>query len=261
MSKDLRRRGYRRLRILRSGRRRSGSFRGSQRTTQVQASPNCERHDEKHCDRQDETLFRRLFGRRGSTRHLACGGLWNRPDWLRYRHEWFRPRNGQLSWRNGRLSWRNGRLSWRNGRLRHRNARRLWRRFDLGLHLGDGRTFGGIAIQALPCDLRERCRKSGGEGGSVGFIVGPRGRVLSESLHHDYAETPYITGCGKTAVFCFRRIVHGRLRDTCRGLTDGPDGIARQFQLIVDDQNVGWLQPALHQVLAVKEGQGVQRRT
>jgi hypothetical protein len=113
-------------------------------------------------------------------------------------------------------------------------------------------------MQALPDNLRGPWGQSGGEGDSFGLTIRPRGTVLSESFNQSYAEAPDIAGSGKTSVFCLWRIVHGRLGDIYRGLAGGANGITRQFQLIVDDQNVGWLQSALHQVLAVKETQGIQ---
>jgi hypothetical protein len=53
--------------------------------------------------------------------------------------------------------------------------------------------------------------------------------VLRESLNQRYAETPDIAGRGETAVFCFWRIVHGKISDIRRGFAGGADGITRQF--------------------------------
>ena len=83
--------------------------------------------------------------------------------------------------------------------------------------------------------------------------------MLRESLNRGYTETPEVTGGGNRAGSGFRRIVQGELGGVCRGSTDRTDGIARELHLIVDDQDVGRLQLALHEVFAVKEGQSVER--
>src|ERR1035441_7235908 len=136
-----------------------------------------------------------------------------------------------------------GRLLWRSGsagcfsydRLRNRHHRRLWRPFDLGFEVGDRGTVGGVATQAAPYGLHECWRKTRGQGGSLGSFIRPRRRALGESLNHGYAESPNVAGGGNPTVFCFWGIVQGRPRDACRGFAGTTDGIARQFQLIIDD--------------------------
>src|ERR1035441_3028654 len=66
--------------------------------------------------------------------------------------------------------------------------------------------------------------------------------MLGEGLDDGRAKAPDVAGWGKRTV---------------RGIR-GPEPVTRQFQLIIDDQKVRRLQAAMHQVLAVKEGQGVE---
>jgi hypothetical protein len=130
----------------------------------------------------------------------------------------------------------------------------------LSLEIGNRRAVGGIAIQAAPDDIHERRRKSCGQGDCVGVFVGPRRILQRESLDQGDAERPDVTGAEHSAVLRFRRIVKGRPGNAYRGCAGGPDGVARQFQLIIDDQNVWRFQLTLHQTLTVKKSQGIERR-
>src|SRR5450631_1742028 len=136
----------------------------------------------------------------------------------------------------------------------------MLRRFDLGYEFTDGGTTGGVAAQASPYDVCVRWRKGCGQGNGIRCLVRPRRRHLGERLNDDPTETPNIAGGGTLAVFGFRRIVQGKLGGACRGLAGGTDVVARQFQLIIDDQKVWRLQLALHVALAMKKSQGVQGR-
>src|SRR5258708_25175956 len=82
--------------------------------------------------------------------------------------------------------------------------------------------------------------------------------MLRERLDYGHAETPDAAGGGENSVTGLRGVVHGRLNDAWSEVAGGTDGVAREFQLVIDDQNVGWLELALHQVLTVEEGQAGQ---
>src|SRR6266853_2536191 len=129
--------------------------------------------------------------------------------------------------------------------------------YEGGCRYDGRRTAGGVVTQASLYGVHECWRKSRRQGGRFRSLTGPR-KALGESLNHGYTETPDVAGRGGHGVFCFRRIVQGRFSDDRPGFAGGTDGIARQFQLIIDHQKVCRLQPALHQVSAVKESQGIQ---
>src|SRR4051812_12674356 len=83
--------------------------------------------------------------------------------------------------------------------------------------------------------------------------------MLAESLDQGYAKAPDVAGCGDGAVLQFWRIVQGSPCDTARAVANGPDRIARQFELIIDDQDVRRLQLAVRQVVSMQETQSVER--
>ena len=112
--------------------------------------------------------------------------------------------------------------------------------------------------QASLYGVHECWSKSRGQAGRFGSFIRPRRKALREGLDQGYAESPDIAGRGKFAASCFRGIVQGTFSDACPGFVGGTDGIACEFQLIIDDEKVCRLQLALHQVLAVKESQGIQ---
>jgi hypothetical protein len=82
--------------------------------------------------------------------------------------------------------------------------------------------------------------------------------VLGERLGKRYAEPPDVAGGGNITVAQFWRIVRGRPDNAIRVVTRGSDGIAGQFQLIIDDQKVGGFQLAVHQAVVVQGCQDVE---
>ena len=130
--------------------------------------------------------------------------------------------------------------------------------FELGFQVCGRRTAGRVLPQAALYGVHECWSKGRGQAGRFGSLIGPRRKALREGLDQGYAESPDITGRGKFAASCFWGIVHGTFRDACPGFVGGTDGITCEFQLIIDDEKVCRLQLALHQVIAVKESQGIQ---
>ena len=223
-------RGDRRLGILRSGRRRtSGLLRNSLKST-----------------------CRRLLRVGVAVKQPQATPEGDRQYDDRYDRQRERARFTRLAWKDGL------RRRFANDRLRNRSCGRWWRAFERGFQVGGRRTVGGVLTQTSTYGGHECWRKSRGQPRGFGSLVRPRRKALGEGLDQCCAKTPDIAGRRKPAVNCFRRIVEGRLSGACPRFAGGTDRITCQFQLIVDHQEVWRLQVTLHQVLAVKESQGVE---
>ena len=122
----------------------------------------------------------------------------------------------------------------------------------------DHGTLAGVAIQASPYRNKEFRRKICGQGDALRALSGPCRRSLSERLDQRDAESPNVARGGYPAVPGLRRVVQRRLGCACGGLAGGSDHVARQLQLIIDDQKVWRLEPAVHQLPAVEIRQGAK---
>jgi hypothetical protein len=135
---------------------------------------------------------------------------------------------------------------------------RLSRGIVLGFEVGDGRAAGRDAAQASLHGVCEFRRKGSGQCGRLEALVLPRWGVLGEGLGQCYTEAPDVAGGGNIAVAQFRRIVGGRPDNAARVVTRGSDGIAGQFQLIIDNQKVRRFQLTVHQVVVVQGCQDIE---
>src|SRR5262249_42899173 len=86
-------------------------------------------------------------------------------------------------------------------------------------------------------------------------LVGPGWPALGQCLHHDDTEAPDVSCRTEAAVARLRRIVHRRPGDARRALAAWADCIASEFHLPVGEQDVGWLQPTMHQFVPMEEPQ------
>src|SRR6266404_6856027 len=136
--------------------------------------------------------------------------------------------------------------------------RRRWCPSELRYEFSDRGTAPRVAVQASLYGINEFRRKICGQGDAFRALAGPRRRRLCESLDQRDAEPPNVARGGYPAVVGFWRVVPRRLGRACGAFAGGSDRVARQLQLIIDDQKVWRLEPALHQILAVEIGQRIQ---
>ncbi len=148
---------------------------------------------------------------------------------------------------------------WRRRRLARCNRGRPLP-FQPGPQCGDTGSVGRLTTQAAAHDVAEVGGKIRRQHRLLTPFIRPGGRLPSEGLDQRDTQRPDISGGGGAGTVRLGRVIHRKSADVRRSIVRRPDGIARQFELVPNHQDVGRLELALHLMLAMQERQDLQRR-
>jgi hypothetical protein len=127
------------------------------------------------------------------------------------------------------------------------------------INLRDLRPILRLPSQAPRNDLAKRDRQIRRQHDHAPAAEQPQRLTPRERFANGYAQRPDIARSRTVPVTRFRRVVH-RQRFDVIDFANRSNRIARQLQLIADDEHVRWLQPPEHELPLVQERQCGQRR-